>query len=123
MVQGKAVAQIARDEGVSRATASKLGNSREVQLLITALVEAQGAKIRELFDLALEAVRDSFSAMGQGENAGSKDHYARLTGVKCLTALLTAGRSAQKPEPPAKRTFTVEELERVLAAAHTTAVQ
>jgi hypothetical protein len=116
VVAGVPVAKIARGERVSRATASRVANSPEVRLLITALVEAQGEKIRALFAKGLDVIDESFAAMKpdvvteKAVIAGGPDHYARLTGVKCLTALLTAGRQAQKPEPPAKKTLTLEEL-------------
>lgn len=122
------MAAIARQERVSRATASKLGNSPEVQLLITSLVESEGVRIRGLFNKALTTVEESFSAIAKAMYEGvpvelGPDHYARLTGVKCLTALLTAGRSAQKPEPPAKKTFTLDDLKQALQEAQTAGVQ
>lgn len=130
IVAGKSMADIGRQERVSRATASRLGNSQEVQLLVTALVEAEGTRIRGLFSKALTAVEESFTAdkaaivTEKGTTIeGGPDHYARLTGVKCLTALLTAGRSAQKPEPPARKSFTLDELKQVLQEAQTAGVQ
>ena len=116
LAKGKSVARIAREERVSRATASRAANSPEVRLLITALVEAEGARIKGLFARALTTVEESFSAQRFAVFEGAKvdlgpDHYARLTGVKCLTALLTAGRQAQKPEPPPRKTLTLEELD------------
>jgi hypothetical protein len=113
---GKSVTRIARDERVSRATASKAANSPEVQLLITSLVEAERVKIRSLFQKGLTAVEESFHASRTivtqfGEVVdGGPDHYARLTGVKCLTQLLTAGRQAVRPEPAARQSLTLEEL-------------
>lgn len=121
IVEGKSVSQIARDERVSRATASADANSTEVQLLITSLVEAERGMIRTLFQKGLAAVEDSFTATRVAVFEGAKvdcgpDHYARLTGVKCLTALLTAGRQAVRPEPPAKKTISLEDLGRLAAA-------
>jgi hypothetical protein len=118
LVAGSTVTAIAKKEGVSRATASKAANSPEVQLLITSLVEAERVKIRKLFELGLQAVEESFHAMrtavfeGQAIDCGA-DHYARLTGVKCLTQLLTAGRQAVRPEPAARQTLTLEELKQL----------
>ena len=119
LVAGKSVTRIAREEGVSRATASKTANSPEVQLLITALVEAERGKIRTLFQMALEAVEESFGAVRFAVFEGVKvdcgpDHFARLTGVKCLTQLLTAGRQAVKPEVASRKTLSLAEL-KVLA--------
>ena len=122
LVAGKSVTQIAADEGVSRATASQAANSPEVQLLITSLVEAERDSIRALWQKGLKAIEESFAAErisifeGTVVNCGA-DHYARLTGVKCLTQLLTAGRQAVKPEPPAKKTLSLEELNRLASHA------
>jgi hypothetical protein len=122
LVEGKSVTQIARQERVSRSTASKQANSPEVQLLITALVEAERVQIRSLFQQALKAVEDSFAANRTAVYEGGTvdlgaDHYARLTGVKCLTQLLTAGRQAVKPEPPSAKTFTLDQLKTAVAQA------
>jgi hypothetical protein len=121
LVKGNSVTQIAREERVSRATASKEANSPEVQLLITSLVEAERVKIRELFVKGLAVVEGSFEAERWGaDDKGNAvllgpDHYARLTGVKCLTQLLTAGRQAVRPEPPIKKTVSLEDLQRLAA--------
>jgi hypothetical protein len=121
LVGGKSVTRIAREERVSRATASKDANSEEVQLLITSLVEAERVKIRLLFQKGLTAVEESFEATrtavfeGQAIDCGA-DHYARLTGVKCLTQLLTAGRQAVRPEPAARQTLTLEDLKQLAQA-------
>lgn len=119
LVRGKSVTAIAKNEGVSRATASKTANSPEVQLLITSLVEAERVKIRDLFQQGLTAVGESFQAsrtivtqLGEVVDGGP-DHYARLTGVKCLTQLLTAGRQAVRPEPAARQTLTLEDLKQL----------
>jgi hypothetical protein len=121
-VAGKTVTQIAKDEGVSRATASKEANAPEVQLLITSLVEAERIKIRDLFVKGLAVVDGSFSAERWGlDEDGTAvfigpDHYARLTGVKCLTQLLTAGRQAVRPEPAARKTLSLDELSKLAMA-------
>jgi len=123
LVAGKTVTRIAKEEGVSRATASKTANSPEVQLLITSLVEAERDTIRELFVKGLAVVGGSFEAERWGvDDKGlavllGADHYARLTGVKCLTQLLTAGRQAVRPEPPAKKTLSLEALTKLADAA------
>lgn len=116
LVAGRSVTEIAKKERVSRATASKEANSPEVQLLITSLVEAERDMIRTLFQKSLRAVEESFSAerisvgdKGKLINCGP-DHYARLTGVKCLRDLLTAGRQAVKPEPKKQAMLTLEQL-------------
>lgn len=120
LVEGKSVTHIAREERVSRATASADANSPEVQLLITSLVEAEREKIRTLWQKGLEAIENSFTAErvavfeGAAVNCGP-DHFARLTGVKCLTQLLTAGRQAVKPEPAARPKLSLEELTRMAA--------
>jgi hypothetical protein len=118
IVSGKSVTQIAGEEGVSRATASADANSPEVQLLITSLVEAEREKIRTLWQKALGSIEESFSAERKAVFEGDvvplgPDHYARLTGVKCLTQLLTAGRQAVKPEPPVRRMLTLDELKQL----------
>lgn len=118
LVRGKSVTRIAKEEGVSRATASKAANSPEVQLLITSLVEAERVKIRKLFEQGLDAVQDSYRAVRVAVFEGATvdcgpDHYARLTAVKCLTQLLTAGRQAVRPEPAARQTLTLEDLKQL----------
>lgn len=119
VVAGKTVTRIAREERVSRATASKVANSPEAQLLITSLAEAESVKIRELYKKGLLAIEESFQAERWGTDSEGlavllgPDHYARLTGVKCLTQLLTAGRQAVRPEPPIKKTVSLEDLQRL----------
>jgi hypothetical protein len=127
-VAGRTVSAMARSERISRQTASRVKNSAEVQLLITKLVEQQGEEIQKLFVGALAVIHDSYSATRSAVFEGlavdlGADHYARLTGVKCLTQLLTAGRQAIKPEPPAKKTFTLDALKQALAEADTAGVQ
>ncbi len=128
VLAGKSITDIARGEGVSRATASRLGNSPEVQLLVTSLVEAERTKIRGLFTKALNAIQASFEANRTGIYEGAKvdlgpDHFARLTGVKRLTEVLTAGRTSQKPDPPQKKTFTLDDLKQALSEAQTARLQ
>lgn len=123
LVAGKSVTEIARAEGVSRATASKEANSPEVQLLITSLVEGERDTIRSLFAKGLSVIGGAFEAERFGVNETGAavplgaDHYARLTAVKCLTQLLTAGRQAVKPEAATKRTLSLEDLKALAAAA------
>lgn len=122
VLAGRKITQIAADQGLSRATASKLANSPAVQLLVTALVEVERTQIRALFKKGLKAVEESFRAKRYTVYEGAKidlgpDHFARLTGVKRLTELLTAGRTAQKPDPPPRKTITVDELRQVLYEA------
>ncbi|HTB10962.1 MAG TPA: hypothetical protein VK752_05300 [Bryobacteraceae bacterium] len=122
LVAGKSVTRIAKEERVSRATASKEANSPEVQLLITSLVEAERDVIRTLFKKGLGVVEGSFEAERWGVDEEGiavslgPDHYARLTGVKCLTQLLTAGRQAVRPEPAARQTLTLEDLKKLASA-------
>lgn len=85
-------------------------------------MEAERGAIRELFQKSLRVVSQSFEAKRFAVFEGAvvdcgEDHYARLTGVKCLTQLLTAGRQAVKPEAPAKKTISLEDLNKIAATA------
>lgn len=115
VASGKTVASAAREAGVSRQTASAVVNSPEGQFLITTLVEAEAKKIRKIFAGALNVIAAAMEAQRYGIDPDGDlvdfgpDHYARLTAVKCLTALLTAGRQAMKPPEPPRRSITMDE--------------
>lgn len=117
---GKTVQQAAKDERVSRATASAAVNSPEGQMLVTTLVEAERVQIRTVFNRAIAVIAEAMEANkiqaseGVSVDCGA-DHYARLTAVKCLTGLLTAGRQPVKPEPQ-RRTITMDELRDIMRA-------
>lgn len=124
VVAGKKVTQIARDEKISRATASRVANSPETQIVITALVEQHRDRIGAIFAKSLGVVDEALDATKTALVEGcvvdmGADHYARLTAVKRLNELLTAGRQAARPEPPKASTFTVEELRAAIEAAAT----
>lgn len=136
VASGETVTAAARAAGVCRQTASGIVNSPLGQLLITTLVEAEAVQIRRIFTASLHAIEDAleaerFIAVRGDEEEGDPDlllpagpdHYARLTAVKCLTSLLTAGRQAMKPPDPPRRTITMEELTALLQAHDPKALQ
>jgi hypothetical protein len=111
LVTGKSVADLAIENGISRATASRDANSPEVRQIIVDLVSSHRKEIDGLFSATVAVIRDAYAADqlvvakdGTVLNIGP-DHYARLSAVGRFTKLITAGRPTAKPpdEAPAER--------------------
>ncbi len=129
IVAGKPTPAIAAETGASERTIARDRASSEVQQLIAQLVSRYAPELEALFVEAQAVIRASFRAHKWGIEKTKtpdgcvlvnrvdlgRDHYARLTGVKRLIELFTAGRPTPKaPEPPVeKRTLTLAELEAV----------
>jgi reverse gyrase len=126
---GKTVTAIAREEGVSRATASADANSAETRQILAQLVDEHMVAVRRLFSSSLEVLSDALTAetvvlqpkTGMILTLGP-DHYARLTAVGRLTRLLTAGRpvprsaETEKEAPPPSFAAFLELMEKANAA-------
>ncbi len=111
----KTVTEAARDEGITRSHASVLVNKPESRAEIAALVDRSAEATAALIVTALTAIAESFAATKQvvvqhSEKDGEKqsrssevldlgaDHFVRLTAVKRLIELMTAGRPVPKPQ-------------------------
>ncbi len=100
-----------------------------MQQLIALLVSAYACELEDLFVAGLQVIRQSFGALKfaiektkhpdgslEVKRVGmGRDHYARLTGVKRLVELFTAGRPVPKaPDPPVERkTLSLDEIEQI----------
>jgi predicted DNA-binding protein (UPF0251 family) len=121
IIEGKSLAAIAREEGVSRQTIWKQMRSEEVQQIVIAAANSQRDELCELFLRALEVIREAFDArlVRVGKDGApvdlGPDHYARLAAVGALLKVMTAGRPIPKAPAPAPGrndgTMTLAELE------------
>ncbi len=109
MVDGRTLAEIARNEGISREWASREANSPETRQIIVDLVARHRPAIDELFELSIEAIRSALQAQGHHISQYGQvielgaDHYARMTAVGRLWKLLTVGRPIPKPPDEAQK--------------------
>jgi lambda repressor-like predicted transcriptional regulator len=97
VMEGKSLAQIGREEGVSRQTISKQLASSDARQIIVALTNCQIDRISALFDQMLQVIGEGLKARRVQVQDGTvidlgPDHYARLTAVSRLIQVLTAGR-------------------------------
>ena len=105
MLQGKSLAQIGREEGVSRQTISKQLASAETRQIIVALTNREIDRVSEMFNRVLQVIDEGLDARRLQVRKGAvvdlgPDHYARLTAADRFMQLLTAGRPiATMPEP------------------------
>jgi hypothetical protein len=101
VMAGKSLAQIGREEGVSRQTIWKQLASSDTRQIIVALTNREIDRISVLFSQMLEAIGDGLEARRVQVQDGvaidvGPDHYARLTAVARLIQVLTAGRPVAK---------------------------
>ena len=101
VMAGKSLAQIGREEGVSRQTIWKQLASSDTRQIIIALTNRELDRISALFDRMLQAISDGLEARRVQFQDGvaidlGPDHYARLTAVARLIQVLTAGRPVAK---------------------------
>jgi hypothetical protein len=105
------VADLAAENNVSRATASRDANSPEVRQILVELVAAHRPEIDLLFSATVNVIREAYGADqlvvakdGSVLKVGP-DHYARLSAVGRFIKLITAGRPTAKPpeDAPAER--------------------
>jgi len=108
LVQGKSMATIAREEGVSRQTIWKQAESNDVRQILVAAVNNEWETIGRVFDRVLRVIEEAFEARvmrtskdGAAIDLGP-DHYARLAAVGTFMKLLTAGRPVPKAAEPRK---------------------
>ena len=110
VMEGKSLAQIGREEGVSRQTISKQLASTDARQIIVAVTNRELDRISALFDRMLQAIGEGLEARRVHVKDGAvvdlgPDHYARLAAVARLMQLLTAGRPiAKAPEPKRQHT-------------------
>jgi hypothetical protein len=98
-IQGKSLAAIAREEGVSRQTIWKQAASDDVRQIVVAAVNSELERIGRLFDQGLRVIEEAYQARvirigrdGKPIDLGP-DHYARLAAFGQLIKVMTAGRS------------------------------
>ena len=120
IVEGKSVAEIAREEGISRAWASQHANSPAVAQIITSLIQSRLERVHSLFEGALDVIEKSYVAKrivldryGMQIDLGP-DHYARLTGAKRFLEFALAGRAVPKEEEKGERPLTLADLKALI---------
>ena len=101
VLEGKSLAQIGREEGVSRQTISKQLASTDARQIVVALTNREIDRISVLFRQMLQAIGEGLEARRVQVQDGAlvdcgPDHYARLTAVSRLLQVLTAGRPVAK---------------------------
>jgi len=108
-VEGKSLAAIAREEGVSRQIIAKQAKSDDVRQILVTMVNAQLDRLDELFRRTLEVIAEAYDArVGRAGkdrapvNLGP-DHYARLAAEGAVIKLMTGGRPV--PEASASASF------------------
>jgi hypothetical protein len=97
-IQGKSLAAIAREEGVSRQTIWKQAASEDVRQIVVAAVNGELERIGKLSDQGLRVIEEAYQARvirvgrdGKPIDLGP-DHYARLAAFGQLIKVMTAGR-------------------------------
>ncbi len=120
LIEGKSMAEVAREEGVSRQKIAKQASTDEVRRIIAALVNAEFERIEAQLRRVLEVIDEAFEASLSAWATTviielGPDHYARLTAVKRFIKLITAGRPVPKaPELPVeRRTLTLDEIDQI----------
>jgi len=98
VVAGKAIAQVARETGVSRQWASREAQQPETQVELATFLADHHAALRALVAQAVSVIGEGLAATkvvatkeGGALDLGA-DHYARLQAVKRLIELVTAGQ-------------------------------
>jgi hypothetical protein len=120
LVEGKSLAAVARQEGVSRQAIWKQASAVHLRHIVPALVDAEWERIEALFLRTLQAIEEALHAdLKRVAKDGTvvelgPDHYARLTAAKRLLELLTAGRLAQKEPEERKPGCTWEDFKALL---------
>lgn len=102
VVEGKPIAAVARETGVSRSWASREANSDGTKLLISELLDAHRDRVATLVDKALTRIDEALDATDlegvpqQGKKKGElvfpPDHRVRLLAAKRIVELSLAGR-------------------------------
>jgi hypothetical protein len=99
-VAGKAVAQVARETGISRQWASREAQQPETQVELATFLAEHHAALRGLVARAVNVIGEGLAATkvvatkeGGALDLGA-DHYARLQAVKRLIELIGAGKPA-----------------------------
>jgi hypothetical protein len=101
VITGKSLAQIGREEGVSRQTISKQLASSDARQIIVNLTNRELDRLSLLFSQVLQAISEGLEARRVQVQNGvvidlGPDHFARLTAVSRLLQVLTAGRPFAK---------------------------
>lgn len=122
---GKTVTEMAEAEGISRSYASRELNADPTRQIVADMLAAHAVPLTALVARSLRAIGDAMDARGAqlgktriatSSPKGAKkvkeeyelfdlgpDHYARLTAVRRLIDLLTAGRPTPKAAEPGKQ--------------------
>lgn len=87
LFEGKSLAAIAREEGVSRHTIAKQAKSDDVRQIVVAVVNDELERICQVFARMLRVIEEAFAArVIRADRRGGAidlgpDHYARLAAV------------------------------------------
>lgn len=137
LVAGKSVPEIARETGVSRATAYRDASSPECQYRIAQVLDRRGPQLDELLGKmltrmgeALDADRLIIVGIGEGVQRLARpkdpnlkaDHAIRLKAASQLMRLYMLGRPVPHSEVADDKPITLEQFERLLQSftRHTT---
>ena len=117
VMAGKSLAQIGREEGVSRQTIWKQLASSDARQIIVALTNREIDRISVLFNQMLQVIGEGLSARHVRIQDGAvvdlgPDHCARLTAVSRLMQVLTAGRPVARTGEATKQHNAVGDLRR-----------
>jgi hypothetical protein len=102
VMAGKRLAEIGREEGVSRQTIWKQLASSDARQIIVALTNREIDRLSLLFRQVLQAIGEGLQARrvqvqdGVAIDLGPGDHYAQLTAVARFIQVLAAGRPTAK---------------------------
>lgn len=105
VIAGKAIAAVARDEGVSRSWASREANCTETKVIIASMLDRHVDKLEVLVGKALVAIHDAFRA----KDGKRPDHRVRLIAAKRVIEMALAGRTASTSTE--ERTITWEQFQ------------
>lgn len=92
VIAGKPIADVAKEEGVSRSWASRETNAPATRVLIDKLLDSHQERIAGLIPRCLDVIENGFEA-----NDGLlPDHRVRLLSAKRLIELCSAGRKHEE---------------------------
>jgi hypothetical protein len=127
LVGGKKIAQVARQEQLSRQWTSREAHQPQTEVLIAELLDRHGDRIEKLVERSIKVIEEAFEAekvavTKEGDILElGPDHYARLQSVRRLITLALAGRKigTSIPEQPAGgRLRTMDEIRTKISGGH-----
>jgi AcrR family transcriptional regulator len=129
LVAGKSVPEIARETGVSRATAYRDASSPECQYRIAQVLDRRGQQLDELLEKMIQRISEALDAdrliiIGVGEGVQKlarptdpnlrADHATRMKAASQLMRLYMLGRPVPRSEVADDKPITLEQFERLL---------